>query len=150
MASDSDSHEEYYDDVENHPAVTHVVREEEMLQKGLLVVRYDENMLNRCKNKRNKRRFKTSFGVSPATMCKVYIDLQRSDAEDATMNPPISMRLVGSETNFKWFLRTIYYLRKYPIEEDFERTLAVNIGWVRKNIWRLMQKIQYLKYKRIT
>jgi hypothetical protein len=83
-------------------------------------------------------------------MCKVYIDLQRSDAEDVTMNPPISMRLVGSETNFKWFLRTIYYLRKYPIEEDFKRTLAVNIGWARKNIWRLMQKIQYLKYQRIT
>jgi hypothetical protein len=53
-----------------------------MLQKGLLVVRYDGNMLNRCKNETNKRRFKTSFGVSPATMCKIYIDLQRSDAEE--------------------------------------------------------------------
>jgi hypothetical protein len=148
--SDSDSHEEYYEDAENDAVVTHVVREEEMLRKGLLVVRYDENMLKRCKNETNKRRFKTSFGVSPATMCKIYIDLQRSDAEDATMNPPRSMRLVGSETNFNWFLRTIYYLRKYPIEEDFERTLAVNIGWARKNIWRLMQKIQYLKYKKIT
>jgi hypothetical protein len=60
------------------------------------------------------------------------------------------MRLVGSETNFKWFLRTVYYLRKYPIEEDFERTLAINIGWARTNIWRVMQKIQYLKYKKIT
>jgi hypothetical protein len=102
MARDCDSNEENYDDV------THIVREEEMLQKGLLVVRYDENMLSRCKNETNKiRRFKTSSGVSPATMCKIYIDLQRSDAEDMTMNPPILMRLVGSETNFKWFLRTI-------------------------------------------
>ena len=133
MASDSNSysHEDYYDLAENDPAVTHIVREEEMMQKGLLVVRYDENMLNRCKIETNKRRFKTSFGVAPATMCKIYIGLQRSDAEDTTMNPPISMRLVGSETNFKWFLRTVYYLRKYPIEEDFERTLAVNIGCAR-------------------
>ena len=107
-------------------------------------------MLNRCKIESNKRRFKTSFGVSPATMCKIYIDLQRSDVEDTTTNPPTSMRLVGSETNFKWFLRTVYYLRKYPIEEDFERTLAINIGWARTNIWRVMQKIQYLKYKKIT
>jgi hypothetical protein len=152
MASDSNSysHEDYYDLAENDPAVTHVVREEEMLQTGLLVVRYAENMLNRCKIETNKRRFKTSFGVSPATMCKIYIDLQRSDAEDTTTNPPTSMRLVGSETNFKWFLRTVYYLRKYPIEEDFERTLAINIGWARTNIWRVMQKIQYLKYKKIT
>jgi hypothetical protein len=51
--SDSDSHKEYYDNVKNDPAVTHVVREEEMLQKGLLVVRYDENRLNRCKNETN-------------------------------------------------------------------------------------------------
>ena len=152
MASDSNSysHEDYYDLAENDPAVTHVVREEEMLQTGLLVVRYAENMLNRCKIETNKRRFKTSFGVSPATMCKIYIDLQKSDAEDTTTNPPTSMRLVGSETNFKWFLRTVYYLRKYPIEEDFERTLAINIGWARTNIWRVMQKIQYLKCKKIT
>jgi hypothetical protein len=32
--SDSDSHEEYYDDVENNPAVTHIVRERRNAAKG--------------------------------------------------------------------------------------------------------------------
>jgi hypothetical protein len=50
----SDSHEEYYDNAENDPAVTHIVREEEMLQKGLLVVRYDADILNRCKTRQTK------------------------------------------------------------------------------------------------
>ena len=47
MASDSNSysHEDYYDLAENDPAVTHVVREEEMLQTGLLVVRYAASLI---------------------------------------------------------------------------------------------------------
>jgi hypothetical protein len=59
--SDSDSHKEYYDDVENNPSVTHIVREEEMPQKGLLVVRYDENMLNRIPVKRYFTRYAIYF-----------------------------------------------------------------------------------------
>jgi hypothetical protein len=117
--SDSDSHEECYDDVENDPAVMHIVRKEEMLQKGLLVVRYDGNMLNRCGKETNKKRFKNSYGVSPATMCKIYIDLQRSDAEDATMNPPI----VANE-----YLRTNLLKNFVREKEGFARVSAKKEG----------------------
>jgi hypothetical protein len=47
MASDSNSYsyEDYYDLAKNDPAVTHIVREEEMLQTGLLVVRYATSLI---------------------------------------------------------------------------------------------------------
>jgi hypothetical protein len=83
-------------------------------------------------------------------MCTIYEDLKTSTAEDTNTNPPRSMRLKGSKTNLKWFLRTVYYLRKYPTEDDIDRVLKMNKGWARTNIWDLIEMIQYLKFKKIT
>jgi len=130
--------------------VTHIVTPEDMLKEGLLTVKYDEKQLQRCCDETNQGRFKDSFGVLPATICKIYEDLQNSNAEDKSTNPPRSMRLKGSKNNLKWFLRTIYYLRKYPTENDIERQLTVNKGWASTNIWVIIEKIQYLKFKKIT
>jgi hypothetical protein len=130
--------------------VTHIVTPEDMLKEGLLTVKYDEKQLQRCCDETNQGRFKDSFGVLPATICKIYEDLQNSNAEDKSTNPPRSMRLKGSKNNLKWFLRTIYYLRKYPTENDIERQLTVNKGWASTNIWEVIEKIQYLKFNKIT
>ena len=126
----------------------HVVTAAEMLQEGLLSVKYNENMLNRCSNKANNFRFNSTFGVTPETLCEIYRDLQVSDAEDNS-NPPKSMRLKGSKSNLRWFLRAIFYLRKYPTEDDIERELEVNKGWARKRIWDIIEKIQFLKFLKI-
>jgi len=82
-------------------------------------------------------------------MCQIYEDLQISDGEDMTTDPPTSMRLEGSEKNLVWFLRSVYYLRKYPTQDDLERELAVNKGWASTKIWKVMVKIQYLKHKKV-
>ena len=121
--------------------VTHVVTPEEILEKGLEVARYDEKKLNRCHTKTNKKRFKSTYGVSAGTMCRIYEDLQKMEGE---------MRLIGSEINLKWFLRTVFYLRKYPTEDGFERELNLNKGWGSRRIWETMKKIQHLKHKKIT
>ena len=80
----------------------------------------------------------------------MYEDIQTSDAQDKTKNPPRLMRLKGSKTNLKWFLRTVYYMRNYPTEEQMVRSLDVNRGWARDRIWDIMEMIQHLKYKKIT
>lgn len=128
----------------------HIIQEEEMMELGLLSVKYEEEQLKRCGIKTNQYRFKVTFGVSPTTMCRIYEDLQTSTAEDTDTNPPRPMRLKGSRINLQWFLRTIYYLRKYPTEDDIDRVLKLNKGWARTKIWDVIEKIQYLKFKKIT
>ena len=117
-------------DDEDRDGVTHIVTPKEMLVKGLHVAKYTEKMTSRCHNKTNLVRFKHTFGVSLRTMCQIYEDLQSID-DEATAEE-ISMRLEGSPKNLVWFLRTVYYLRKYPTEDDFERELSINKGWGQK------------------
>ena len=57
-------------------------------------------------------------------MVTIYEDLQRITNKN--------MRLVGSERNLKWFLRTIFYLQKYPTEDNIERELNVNKDYARQ------------------
>ena len=129
---------------------THIIQEEEMMDLGLLSVKYEEEQLKRCGIKTNQHRFKVTFGVSPTTMCRIYEDLQTSTAEDTETNPPRPMRLKGSKINLKWFLRTVYYLRIYPTEDNIDRVLKLNKGWAKTKIWDVIKKIQYRKFKKIT
>ena len=130
----------YAMDSDEDDRVTHVVTPEEILEKGLEVARYDEKKLNRCHANTNKKRFKSTYGVSAGTMCRIYEDLQKTEGE---------MCLKGSEIHLKWFLRTVFYLRKYPTEDDFERELNLNKGWGSTKIWETMKKIQHLKHKKV-
>ena len=54
--------------------------------------------------------------------------------EDTDTNLPQPMLLKGSRINLQWFLQTIYYLRKYPTEDNIDRGLKLNKGWAQKNI----------------
>ena len=81
----------------------HIIQGEEMMELGLLSIKYDEDQLKRCGMKTNQYRFKVMCGVLPTTMCRIYEDLQTSTAEDTDTNPPRPMRLKGSRINLKWF-----------------------------------------------
>ena len=128
----------------------HSIAPNDMLMKGLEVVRYDEKMLKRCQEKTNIKRFKSSYGVSHNTMCIIYEDIQSQDLIDESTNPPTPMFLKGKEINLRWFLRTVYFMRKYPTGDNLERQLTRNESWSRKKIWSVMKKIQFLKHKKIT
>ena len=98
----------YSDD--NNPLITHVVTPTEMMTTGLTITGYTQERLSRCNPATNKIRFKHTFWVEAATMVTIYNDLQRITDKN--------MWLVGSKRNLKWFLRTIFYLQKYPTEDD--------------------------------
>ena len=76
----------------------HIVTPNPILKKGLEVFRYDAKMLRRCRDKTNLRRFKSSFGVSPETMCRVYEDIQSTNLIDTSKTPPEPMYLKGKVT----------------------------------------------------
>ena len=58
----------------------HIIQEEEMMELGILSVKYEEEQLKRCGIKTNQYQFKVMFGVSPTTMCRIYKDLHSSTA----------------------------------------------------------------------
>ena len=108
-SSYSDDDDLLYSD-DNDSLITHVVTPTEMMTTGLIITGYTQERLLRCNPAKNKIRFKRTFGVEAATMVTIYKDLQRITNKN--------MRLVGSERNLKWFLRTIFYLQKYPTEDN--------------------------------
>lgn len=62
--------------------------------------------------KENYHRFKSQLGVSAATASRVYADLQTTAAAEA--------RISGDDLQLRFFLMGLYYLRKYPTEDDLE------------------------------
>jgi len=131
--------------------VTHVVMYDEMLQTALLIANFTETQIQRGSEAINISRFKHNYGVLPALCCTIYEDLQKSAAVDNGSTPPISMRLIGSHKNYKWYLRALYYLRKYPLEADFAKELKVSSEhYARDRIWEMITRIQYLKFVKIT
>ena len=127
--------------MDNTTPLTHVVTADDMLANGLLLANYSDQQINRCGEKKNRQRFNTNFGASPAVLCTIYKDLQEVNNE--------FIQLEGSTANLKWFLRTILYLRRYPIEDDFETIFHLSSRYVRGPIWKMIEKIQALKMKKI-
>jgi hypothetical protein len=65
----------------------------------------------------NIDRFNTKFGVQPVTACMLYEDdLQKTNVDDARIDEP-------DKTTLKFFLISLYFLRKYPTEDILESTL---------------------------
>ena len=139
--NNDDNDDSLYSDNSNS-LISHVVDPTEMMTTGLTITGYTQERLSRCHPATNKLRFKRTFGVTAATMVTIYEDLQRIT--------DVNMRLEGSKRNLKWFLRTIFYLQKYPTEDNIERELNINKDHARQKIWDVMKKIQYLKHKKIT
>ena len=108
MNDDDNDNLSYSDN--NNPLITHVVTPTEMMTTGLMITGYTQGRLLKCRPATNKIRFKRTFGVEAATMVTIYEDLQRITDKN--------MQLVGSKRNLKWFLRTIFYLQKYPTEDN--------------------------------
>ena len=108
-SSYSDNNDLSYSD-DNDSLITHVVTPTEMMTTGLTITGYTQERLSRCHPATNKLRFKRTFVVTARKMVTIYEDLQRITN--------VNMRLEGSKRNLSWFLRTIFYLRKYPTEDD--------------------------------
>ena len=100
--------------------VTHVVRIQQMLQTGLELF-YTADRINRVQNgTTNISRFTLKFGIQPVTACTVYEDLQKTTIDASRISNP-------DATTLKHFLMSLYYLRKYPTEDEMESTLDFSI-----------------------
>ena len=100
--------------------VTHTLTQNEALVHGLLLPDYSQAQIDKCRDETNQSRFNCKYGASPAVVCTIYEDLQKSSAENRSVVPHRSMHLEGSIPNFNWLLCSMMYLQKYPFEDKFE------------------------------
>ena len=94
----------------------HFVTIEEMRRLGLRLVGYSAKQLQKAKTKRRNRWFKQAFGITHLTAAHVYRGLQTTHVEEA--------KIAGSDQALINFLMGVFYLRKYPMESDLERTFG--------------------------
>jgi hypothetical protein len=92
---------------------------------------------------KNYRRFKSQFGVSAATASRVlYADLQTTSVVEARIQQ-------GNDLQLCFFLMGVYYLRKYPTEDDLKAKLNYSNYWAREKVWGTVKRIRALKEEKI-
>lgn len=122
--------------------VPHIVTAGEMLQEGLKLV-YKCARINRVKNNEtNISRFNLKFGLHPSTACAVYEDLQKTDVVAARID-------TADETSLKMFLISLYFMRKYPTEDDLESIFDYSPRYISTKVWEYVNRIQALKAEKI-
>jgi hypothetical protein len=110
---DEDSSEDERDALVTHIAVT----VQQILLVGLELF-YKPDQIARVENlSTNIHRFNAKFGVQPVTACMLYEeDLQKTNVDDARIDKP------HDDITLKFFLMSLYFLRKYPTEDSPSRT----------------------------
>jgi hypothetical protein len=79
--------------------------------------------------------------VKAATACQIYEDLQQTTIDES--------RIIGSELQLRFFLISLYYLRKYPEEDDLESTFDYSKKYISDQVWKFVEKIRGLKKQKI-
>jgi hypothetical protein len=87
-----------------------VLTANEVLEKGLELVGFDEDDCRRVRPKRNNTRFIEHFGCKPSVCAVLWCDLQTTNTPAARITPK-------SAEDVKKMLFAIYYLRNYPKEK---------------------------------
>ena len=129
-------------DDERDGLVTHIVTVQHMLLVGLELF-YKPDRIARVVNlSTNIDRFNTKFGVQPVTACMLYEDLQKTNIDDARIDEP-------DKTTLKFFLISLYFLRKYPTEDILESTLDFSPRYISGVAWQYVYRIQAMKAEKI-
>ena len=91
----------------------HFVSVEQIRREGLLFARYRRKQIRKAKPSVRVKWFKRAFGITHLTAAHVYRDLQTTDVEDA--------KIKGSPKQLENFLMALFYMKKYPFNNDLER-----------------------------
>ena len=123
--------------------VTHIVTIQDMLQGGLELFYRAERIARVTLAETNINRFNTKFGVHPVTACMLYEDLQKTAVDEARIEAPDGKSL-------KFFLLSMYYLRKYPTEDVMESTLDYSPArYISRKVWEYVGCLQAMKAEKI-
>ena len=100
--------------------------------------------IERVKNQStNVTRFRIQFGVAPHTACRVYEDLQTTSVDLG------DLAFEAGPTGLRFFLMSLYFLRKYPTYDDIEQTFDYSPGYAAKRVWDWIARLRLLKHDKI-
>jgi len=110
---------------------------DEFLELGLEMLGYDRSRRSKSSKKRNVDRFTSQYGSAHVVVAKLWQDLLTTDDQNARVDP--------NKADACNFLVALYFLRKYPTEDDLEATFQMCVKTARKWCWYYAEKIQALK-----
>ncbi|GKY90941.1 hypothetical protein MPSEU_000066900 [Mayamaea pseudoterrestris] len=113
----------------------------ELLAKGLAVFNVSVAQQERLTKKTKISRFKAHFGSKPKVLAKVWRDLQTTNIQEARIDP--------TKAFIDYFLMTIYWLKRYPTEEQLAVTFQMSEKTARKWCFYFAKRIQALKESKI-
>jgi hypothetical protein len=114
------------------------VTADDMLAIGLHCIGFgQERIISHCQNTKMKH-FESAFGIDPNTSCIVFHDLQVYDIGEHRINKP----------KVPYFFLTLFWLKRYPIEQISSGLFGYHEATVRKWVWKFCRAIQALmQYK---
>lgn len=107
---------------------------DEWQRLGLGYVGFSVSHQNCC-DRTNSERFQAHYGVGPATLDAVFVDLQTTNIAAARIAKP----------KLKYFLMTMYWCKTYPTEAAVAGVFNVNEKTVRDRIKEYLNAMAALK-----
>lgn len=109
-------------DIEGRQA-HHVVTAHQILEFGLMLLHSGKRIQRAKKGETNNVRFNLKYGLKPMSAATLYEDMQVTDIDSARIEKADAKTL-------KFFLITLYFLRKHPVMDVIESTFDYSPGCI--------------------
>lgn len=117
---------------------------DEVMDQGL--AHADKRSQERVKRSTKVDRFKDLYGSSPLVCAQIWDDLQTTDIEAIQ----VTVRNGEGEKELKLFLHALFFLKKYPTENDSSGRFEFSDRTGRDTKWYYVRKLQALQELKIT
>jgi hypothetical protein len=107
----------------------------EMLTVGLNFIGFPPGRSINHSEKTNLGHFQSAYGIEPNVCSIIFRDIQQYDLGQSTINKP----------KVSYFLMTLYWLKRYPVESISAGIFGYHEDTVRKWVWTYSRAIQALK-----
>jgi hypothetical protein len=128
LTLDSDSHHVIY-------------TENEVRVKGLRILGWSEQQIDRIQNITADDRLRADFGANPHIIAQLWEDLQTTPIDAARIDP--------EEHPIDELFRALFFLRCYPTEKQAENKWHISENTLRRATWYFVKKIGALKPERV-
>lgn len=111
--------------------------------EGLVYMGYTRQRQARVQRSTCVKWFKQMYGSHPCVYAAIWKDLQ------TLKNKKFRLIVTNPTVSLMWFLIAIHFLKKYPTGTDEAGRFQTSDRTARDKKWSIIEKIQYLKHKKI-
>jgi len=119
-----------------------MITPDEILIEGLCLLGFDARRQRTVERSTNVRRFGSHFGSTPLVCASIWEELKTSE------DPAVLIDT--SKVSLSKFLEGLYYLKRYPTEEEMAGNFGSCEKTARKWAWFLARRLQALKKTKVS